>query len=92
MPHTTLTSKGQVTVPAEIRQSPRLQAGDRLVPHFTDNGFAASVERTPKVEEVYSFFRHAARPGTAKERAAFEEAVVRKMHPQPDVGPTGGKF
>lgn len=83
MRHTTLTSKGQVTIPAEIRQALRLQAGDRLVLHLTDGGFTATVERTPKVKDVYGRFRQVARPGTthAEERAAIEEAVARKYAP-----------
>ncbi|GBF05680.1 hypothetical protein DAERI_050189 [Deinococcus aerius] len=60
-----------------------LQAGDRLILSLTENGFTASVERTPKVEDVRGIFGHAARPGTtrAEERAAFGEAVAGKYAP-----------
>jgi AbrB family looped-hinge helix DNA binding protein len=34
----TVTSKGQVTVPADIRQRLGLKAGDRLDFHLTDSG------------------------------------------------------
>jgi len=83
MPRTTLSSKGQVTIPAEIREALHLQAGDRLILSLTENGFTAAVERAPKVSDVGGIFRHAARPGTtrAEERAAFEAAVAAKHAP-----------
>lgn len=83
MARTTLTSKGQVTVPAEIREALRLQAGDRLVLELTENGFTASVERSPKVADVRGIFKHAARSGTtrAEERAAYEAEVAGKHAP-----------
>ncbi|WP_019588368.1 AbrB/MazE/SpoVT family DNA-binding domain-containing protein [Deinococcus apachensis] len=83
MKHTTLTSKGQVTIPAEIREALHLQAGDRLVLTLAEDGFTASVERAPRVADVRGRFRHAARPGTsrAEERAAFEEAIAGKHAP-----------
>ncbi len=83
MPRTTLSTKGQVTIPAEIREALRLQAGDRLVLTLTDNGFTAAIERTPRVADVVGRFRHAARPSAthAEERAAIEEAVAGKYTP-----------
>jgi antitoxin PrlF len=33
MAHSTLTSKGQATIPREVREAARMKAGDRL--HFT---------------------------------------------------------
>lgn len=83
MTHTTLSSKGQVTIPAKIRAALDLQVGDRLRLEVTADGFNAVVERAPKVSEVRGRFRHAARPGTdrTQERAAFEGAVAGKHIP-----------
>lgn len=80
MSRTTLSTKGQVTIPREIREALHLQAGDRLILSLTEDGFTAAVERAPRVADVGGIFRHAARPGTtrAEERTAFEEAVARK--------------
>ena len=83
MPHATLTTEGQLTLPDEIREALQLQAGDRLRLNLTDNGFTATVERTPRVEDVYGIFAHAARPGTtrAEERAAMEVEIAEKYAP-----------
>lgn len=83
MPRTTLSTKGQVTIPAEIREALHLQAGDRLILSLTEDGFTAAVERAPRVADVFGRFSHAARPGTthAEERAAIEEAAARKYVP-----------
>lgn len=80
MPQITLTSKGQVTIPAEIREALHLQPGDKLILNLTENGFTAAVARVPRVEDVKGRFKHVARPSTTpdEERAAIEEAVGRK--------------
>lgn len=80
MPSTTLTSKGQVTIPSEIREALNLKPGDRLVIDLTEEGFTARVERAPKVQDVRGIFRSAAKPGATREqeRAAFHEAAARK--------------
>ncbi|CAM3906777.1 AbrB/MazE/SpoVT family DNA-binding domain-containing protein [Deinococcus frigens] len=80
MPTTTITTKGQVTIPAEIRVSLGLRAGDRLVLEVSDNGFIAVVERPPQPADVRGVFHHAARPGTsrAEERAAYVTELTRQ--------------
>ncbi|MFC6592204.1 AbrB/MazE/SpoVT family DNA-binding domain-containing protein [Deinococcus lacus] len=78
MAHSTITSKGQVTIPAEIREALSLKKGDKLVWTATETGLSATVERTPTPAEVRGIFRHVARPGTTREqeRAAFARAMA----------------
>lgn len=77
MTHSTITSKGQVTIPAEIREALSLKKGDKLVWKATEKGLEAVVERAVIPSEVRGIFRHAARPGTTREqeRAAFARAI-----------------
>lgn len=79
MTHSTITSKGQVTIPAEIREALSLKKGDKLVWTATEKGLTATVERPPTPDEVFGIFRQYARPGTtrAEERAAVAEAFAR---------------
>lgn len=80
MKQATITSKGQMTVPAEIRAALGLEAGDRVNIEVTENGFIASVVRQPRPSDLYGIFAHAARPGTirAQERAAYHAAVAER--------------
>lgn len=77
MTHSTITSKGQVTIPAEIREALSLKKGDKLIWRATEQGLEAAVERAVTPGEVRGIFRHAARPGTTREqeRAAFAQAI-----------------
>lgn len=79
MTHSTITSKGQVTIPAEIREALSLKKGDKLVWTATATGLTATVERAVTPEEVRGIFRQFARPGTTREqeRAAVAEAFSR---------------
>ncbi|MGX9685941.1 AbrB/MazE/SpoVT family DNA-binding domain-containing protein [Deinococcus wulumuqiensis] len=79
MAHSTLTSKGQVTIPAEIREALSLKKGDRLVWTATAKGLEATVERVTSPDEVFGMLREYAKPGTTREqeRAAVAEAYAR---------------
>lgn len=48
MPRTVLTSKGQMTVPQEVRSALGLEMGDQLLIETTPGGFQATVVRKPK--------------------------------------------
>lgn len=78
MTHSTITSKGQVTIPAEIREALSLKKGDKLVWTAAEGKLSATVERPPTPAEVRGIFRYAARPGTTREqeRAAFARAMA----------------
>lgn len=79
MTHSKLTSKGQVTIPAAIREALALKKGDRLIWKATETGLSATVERAPTPEEVYGLLRHVAVPGTTREqeRQAVAQAFGR---------------
>lgn len=83
MTHSTITSKGQVTIPAEIREALELKQGDKLVWKATAQGLEATVERSVTPAEVYGLLRQYAKPGTTREqeRAAVEADFARGEHP-----------
>ena len=75
MPRTTLTSKGQVTIPKEIRQRLGLRQGDQLIFRFDEAG-RLTVEPAPPhlLGDLPGLLHHRAgkRPATIEE---MDEAV-----------------
>ncbi|MBI3679790.1 MAG: AbrB/MazE/SpoVT family DNA-binding domain-containing protein [Acidobacteria bacterium] len=67
MPTATLTSKGQITIPREIREDLRLKAGDRI--SLVKNPDGQYVLQTKKVpfEQVMGMLRRAGRPPVSVE-------------------------
>ena len=61
----TLTSKGQLTVPAEIRKALRLKQGDRVVFETKDGG--VMLRRAPK-ENAFAKYAGRYRVGEGKTR------------------------
>ena len=53
MPLTTLTTKGQVTIPKDIRDSLKLRIGDKIEFIITKKGEAIIRAVTKKVDEVF---------------------------------------
>jgi AbrB family looped-hinge helix DNA binding protein len=77
MPLTTLTSKGQVTIPKEIRDAFGLQSGDKV--EFLLAGEEEAIFRpvTKKVDEVFGRLRKPGRkPVSVKE---MDRATKRMM-------------
>ena len=72
----TLTSKGQVTLPAEVRKSLGLKTGDKIAFRVEDN--EVRLRRTGSVVETTSgILKSHKRPLTAEElRAAAEQAMA----------------
>jgi AbrB family looped-hinge helix DNA binding protein len=66
-----ITSKGQITVPREVRHVLGVKPGDKLV--FEQNGKEVSV-RPVRNKSVFAKYRGIGNPGVASGRAA----VVRK--------------
>lgn len=80
---TTLTRKGQITIPIAVREALGLQEGDRIE-FVLDNGSARLVPLRSVVDRTLGAFKTDAKPLTAEElRRAAEEAiaedVIRRM-------------
>jgi len=81
MPHSTLTSKGQTTIPREIRRLLGLRENDRILYEVEDGKVA--IKPAPSVHELYAVFksrirRKGAPPTKAKMRAAVTRDIVRR--------------
>jgi len=72
---TTLTRKGQVTVPVEIRRALGLKEGDKV--EFTLEGEKVRLARTGSVvERTAGMLKSDLPPMTAKEMREFAEQVI----------------
>ena len=56
-PQSTITSKGQVTVPVEIRRKLGLRQGDRV--EFSEKGADTVIRRAPDVENPFERYKGA---------------------------------
>ncbi len=78
---TTVTSKGQVTIPMEIRRALDLKEGDRVA--VEQHGEAVLLRRATSVAErtagVLAAYRRPIPLSVEEERAAFEEAVAEEV-------------
>jgi antitoxin PrlF len=61
MSSATVTSKGQVTIPVDVRQSLRLEAGDRVEFVEVEPGRFEIVPSTRSVKEIKGMFGKASR-------------------------------
>jgi antitoxin PrlF len=62
MRQSTLTSKGQITIPKSVRDSLALHAGDKVEFVLTDNNEVLLKPVTKKVDEVFGRLFRAGRP------------------------------
>ena len=53
-----ITSKGQITIPQEVRDSLNLHTGDKIDIHVTENGEAIITPIVKKVDEVFGFLKN----------------------------------
>lgn len=56
MPSATLTSKGQITLPKELRDDLRLETGSQVWFVKLDNGQYRLVPRTGTIEDLFNLF------------------------------------
>ncbi len=72
----TVTSKGQVTLPAEFRQKLGIEAGTKLTLAIDDNG-EARLRKTKSLRELAGSMAHVGRDlGRALTRADLDEAIA----------------
>lgn len=67
MTHSTITSKGQTTVPASVRRALGLEAGDRIV--YEIQGDSVVIRVQPEAMEVFGSLK----PPAAKAGGSFAE-------------------
>jgi len=83
MPKSTLTSKGQVTIPKSIRDRLSLRIGDRLDFRLDSRGgIMVQRESAPRIERLQGLLRHLGgkTPVTVEEmRKAVRERASRKL-------------
>jgi len=83
MPRSTMSSKGQVTVPKEIRDKLRLRPGDRLIFTLDRKGnVLVRPETEPPLGRLAGLLKHLspARPATIEEMRAGVRARARSKH------------
>lgn len=86
MPTSTLTSKGQVTIPKEVRDRLGLQTGDRIIFRFDETGrlLLESAVEDP-IADISGFLRHLApdQPVTVEQmREGIRRRAARKLRPK----------
>ncbi len=64
MADSTVTSKGQVTIPKKVRESLRIGAGDRVSFVVRDDGIAEMRPETVDLRDLYGSLEYAGEPVT----------------------------
>ena len=85
MPEATVTSKGQITIPVQVRKALGLEAGDRLMFELRDDGLRVRALHRRKASELRGTVRSETRYVSREaERAAAADALARKREDEPD--------
>jgi AbrB family looped-hinge helix DNA binding protein len=61
MPDSTLTSKGQITIPKVVREALHLEAGDKVYFDLREDGTVLLVARNEPVESLFGLLKGKAR-------------------------------
>ena len=61
MPDSTLTSKGQITIPKAVREALRLEVGDKVYFDLREDGTVRLVARNAPVESLFGLLKSKAR-------------------------------
>lgn len=80
MSRATLTSKGQLTVPKDVRDRLGLKSGDRVVFEFEDGAVRLRVEHRKSLDELMGSLPSTRKyPGKEAEREAARRHLVGEM-------------
>ena len=84
MARTTLTSKGQITIPTEIREQLGLKPGVKFECHADEQGRVVLVPLTVKLTDLIGILPYSGPPKTVEEinEAIIQAAVDRAMRRQ----------
>lgn len=75
----TVSTKGQVTLPSDVRKALAIKPGDRLVFEIMDDALSARVLHTNDIDDLFESLPGVDRAGTPEEeRAAFQDAMVER--------------
>ena len=84
MSRATLTSKGQVTIPKDVRDRLGLESGDRVVFEFEGDVVRLRIERRKSLEELMGSLPATREyPGREAEREAARGHLVREAPESP---------
>ena len=75
----TVTSKGQMTIPADVRETLGIVAGDKLEMALRANGEMALVKKTRSYKDVFGSLAHLAKNRTVPIEDEIEFAVTEAM-------------
>lgn len=92
MAASTLTSKGQLTVPREVRERLGVSQGDRLSFRFDEHGrLFLEPEKGPSLERLFGLLKHRApkRPVSVEE---MDEGIAEYLARKADAIRTKGSF
>lgn len=74
----TVSAKGRVTLPSDVRKALAIKAGDRLIFEVSGDKLTARVLHTTNIDELFDALLGVDRVGSPQEeRAAFHEALIR---------------
>jgi antitoxin PrlF len=84
MSRATMTSKGQLTVPKDVRDKLGLKSGDRVVFELDDDSVRLRVERRKGLRELLGSLPATREyPGKEAEREAARGHLVHEVHGSP---------
>jgi antitoxin PrlF len=77
MPTSTITSKGQVTLPKAIRDALRIGVGDRVSFVVREDGVVELRPETVDLKDLYGILKYSGKPVTVEEMdEGIAEAVI----------------